>query len=120
MVVATIVVWRGRAPLAAKSAVLVVATFLATTYARDYDAVVLIFAAAWLAVEGRRTGFLPWERITVLLLLTEPLLANALTVLTGVMFGPLLLAFALFVLLRRALVEPAADPGFVPTRRVSV
>lgn len=119
MVVATVVVWRGPASLAVKSAVLVVATFLATTYARDYDTVVLLFAAAWLVIDGRRTGFLPWERLTVLLLLTEPLLADALTVLTGVMFGPVLLAIAFLVLLRRALLAPAGDLRLVGAQRVS-
>ncbi|HEV8679871.1 MAG TPA: hypothetical protein VGQ90_10885, partial [Stellaceae bacterium] len=80
----------------------------------------LVFAAAWLVVEGRRTGFLPWERITVLLLLTEPLLADTLTVLTGVQCGAVILALALLVLVRRALVEPGTGPSFVSTRRVSV
>jgi arabinofuranan 3-O-arabinosyltransferase len=125
MVIATIVVWRGRASLAVKSAVLVVAAFLATTYARDYDTVVLIFAAAWLAAEGRRTGFLSWERMTVLLLLVEPLVADTLTVLTGILFGPVLLSLALLVLLRRALAEAAGCVGAItPTtlrpRRMTV
>ncbi len=122
MVIATIVVWRGRASLAVKSAVLVVATFLATTYARDYDTVVLIFAAAWLAAEGRRTGFLPWERMTVLLLLVEPLVADTLTVLTGVQFGAVVLSLALVVLVRRALAESGDDPRLapIPTRLAAV
>jgi hypothetical protein len=112
--IATVVVWRSRSSLAVKSAILVVAVFLATTYARDYDTVLLVFAAAWLAGEGQLTGFLPWERITVVMLLVEPVITDTLTALTGAQFAPLVLALALLVLVRRALAESGRDPRLGP------
>ncbi len=108
-VAATAAVWRAPGPIEIKAAVLAVATFLATPYAWLYDTVVLIFAAAWLGREGLRTGFLSWERIAVVLLLTFVLLAIASTELAGVPLAPVILWLVLLVLLRRGLgYRPAA------------
>ena len=73
--IAVATLWRGSGPLGIKSAGLVVATFLATPYAWDYDMMILIFAAAWLADDGLRNGFRPWEKTTVLVLLVLPLIS---------------------------------------------
>jgi hypothetical protein len=99
--VAVTLLWRGQAPLAVKSAGLVIATFLATPYAWAYDTVVLTFAAAWLANEARRSGFLPWERVTVLVLLSLPAALLVLAKLANFQIGPVLLWLALAVLMRR-------------------
>jgi Glycosyltransferase family 87 len=101
--IATVLVWRSPSSHGIKAAVLLVATFLTTPYAWDYDMVVLIFAAAWLAREGSVTGFLPWERITVALLLVQPILTLILTPAIGVQLAPVGLWFAFVVLLRRGL-----------------
>lgn len=117
---ATVLVWRGPASLAIKAATLIVATFLATPYAWDYDMVMLIFAAAWLAAEGSAGRFLPWERISVLLLLAMPVVTIKLTDLTGVQIAPLGLWFAFAVVVRRGLLHMsaarpvAAVPAFAP------
>ena len=100
---AIVFVWRTPAPVETKAASLVVATFLVTPYAWDYDTVVLIFAAAWLGREGMRTGFLPWERIAIVLLLTFVLLADGSAKLWGIQPGPVILWLVLLVLMRRAL-----------------
>jgi hypothetical protein len=94
--------WRSRAAFEVKAAVLTVATFLATPYAWDYDAVVLLFAAAWLGRAGLRDGFLAWERVAIVALLVFPLVTMVLTKAIGVQLAPLALWLVLLVLLRRA------------------
>lgn len=105
--------WRGDSAFGVKAAALIVGAFLATPYAWDYDMIALLFAAAWLAVEARRTGFLSFEKTSVLVLLILP----ALTVLPvrtlNLQIGPLLLWLPLIVLARRgrARVLPAPTLG---------
>jgi hypothetical protein len=95
--------WRQRCPLAIKSAGLVVAAFLATPYAWLYDAVILVFAAAWLANEGIRSGFESWEKITVLVLLALPVPSLMLAKLLGFQIAPILLWLSLAIVMRRGL-----------------
>jgi hypothetical protein len=101
--VAVALLWRGRGSLAIKSAALVTAAFLATPYAWAYDAVVLTLAAAWLANDAVESGFGPWEKICVLVLLTLPALSVIPAKLLGVQLGPILLWLVLAVLMRRGL-----------------
>jgi Glycosyltransferase family 87 len=100
-VVAVVRLWRGPAPLAVKSAGLVIAALLATPYVWAYDTVVLTFAAAWLARDGSRSGFLPWEKITVLMLLTLLIPSVTASKLVNLQIGPVLLWLALAVVIRR-------------------
>jgi hypothetical protein len=95
--------WRQRCPLAIKSAGMVVGALLATPYAWDYDAVILVFAAAWLANDGIRTGFGSWEKMTVLVLLTLPALSVIPAKLLHLQAGPILLWLSLAVVMRRGL-----------------
>jgi uncharacterized membrane protein len=78
-----------------------VATFLATPYAWDYDAVILIFAAAWLGREGMRSFFLPWERIAIVALLVSPLVTMVTAKLADLQLGPVVLWLVLILLVRR-------------------
>jgi hypothetical protein len=102
------IVWRRPGPVEVKAAALAVAIFLATPYANGNDAVVLLFAAAWLGHEGMRTGFLAWERIAVVALLLLPLLASTASIFAGVQLAPFVLWLVLALLVRRALGNPAA------------
>ena len=106
--VAITIIWRHPGPVEIKAAALTVATFLATPYAWDYDTVVLIFAAAWLAREGVRTGFLPWERISIVALLVFPLLTIMVARGAGVPLGPAILWLVLLALVRRVAGNPVA------------
>lgn len=108
---ATIAAWRSPARFETKCAALIVATFLATPYSLDYDAVMLIFAAAWLGVEGMRAGFLPWERLAIIALLVLTLPMVLLNRMAELPIGPFVLWPVLFVLLRRALGQPAQMAG---------
>jgi hypothetical protein len=99
--------WRAPGPHEIKAAIVSVATFLALPYAWDYDTIILVFAAAWLGREGMRSGFLPWERLTLVLLLIWPVVAIASAQLAGFLPAPALLWAALLVLARRALAGQA-------------
>jgi arabinofuranan 3-O-arabinosyltransferase len=95
-------VWRTGCASDIKAASVVVATFLVTPYAQDYDMVMLIFAAFWLLGQARDGGFLPWEKITVATLLVLPLAAMPLAKWTGTQIGPVVLWAMLILLMRRA------------------
>jgi hypothetical protein len=101
-VAAIVFIWRSSAPAETKAAALIVATFLATPYAWDYDNVVSIFAAAWIGREGLRAGFLPWERSAIVALLVFPLVTMVTTKLAGLQVGPVVLWLVLLLLLRRS------------------
>jgi hypothetical protein len=98
---AVILAWRSRAVTEVKAAALVVALFLATPYAWDYDMIVLLFAAAWLARDGRRAALSSAEKITAAALLVLPLPMVLLAILLHLQIGPLVLWLMLVLLLRR-------------------
>ena len=101
--IAVATLWRGSGPLGIKSAGLAVATFLATPYAWDYDMMILIFAGAWLADDGLRNGFRPWEKTTVLVLLVLPLISLISAKLLDFQIAPILMWMSLAVIMRRGL-----------------
>ena len=101
-IAAVIFVWWRPAPTMVKAAALVVATFVATPYGWDYDAVVLLFAAAWLGRTGLGSGFLPGERLAIATLLGLPLMTLVLAALARLPIGPVALWLVLWLLLRRA------------------
>ena len=105
---AVALLWYRRNPFGVKSAGLAVGTFLVTPHAYYYDMIVLIFAAAWLANEAVKTGFLPWEKIAILILLILPAL-SLLPALAGFQIGPILLWLTMAVILRRGLAYPSPD-----------
>lgn len=65
--------WRGPSDTFAKSAMLAALIPLATPYLYVYDLGVWLIPLSWLAAEGARKGFLPWERLTIGLLFMAPL-----------------------------------------------
>lgn len=64
-------VWRRTDQGEARRAVLLTATLLAVPLSLVYDQLLLLVAMAWLLRDARETGFLPWERL--LLVLVWPL-----------------------------------------------
>ncbi len=92
--------WRARAP-AMRDAALVAAAVLATPYVLDYDLVLLALPIAWMAGEGLRTGFLPWEKTALAAVWALPLVARGLAGL-GLPLAPLATAGLLLLVLRRA------------------
>jgi arabinofuranan 3-O-arabinosyltransferase len=104
---AVAVAWHRDLPAAAKNAVLVVGTFLATPYLQDYDLVVGAFVALWL-VELYPAELPKPVLLAAGLILIAPLVASPLANLTGYEFGPLLIAPAFVIVLRAALAKAPA------------
>jgi arabinofuranan 3-O-arabinosyltransferase len=113
------IVWRARCASEIKAACVVVATFLATPYAQDYDMVVLIFAAGWLLNQASADRFLPWEKITLAMLLVLPLAAMPLARWAGMQIGPIVLWAMLILLARRALALYPQFEGLAPPSNTS-
>jgi hypothetical protein len=109
---AVALLWYRRSPFGVKSAGLAVGVFLVTPHAYYYDMIILVFAAAWLANEAVKTGFLPWEKIAILMLLILPAL-SLLPALAGFQIGPILLWLTMVVILCRGLACPS--PSFART-----
>jgi hypothetical protein len=108
-------IWRRATVPALRGAALIVAVFLATPYAWDYDMISLTFAAAWLAAEGQRQGFLSWEKTALALLLAMPLLVSPLASHTPFQMGPWILWAMLLLIARRAVISHRQPQG-IPLR----
>jgi hypothetical protein len=93
--------WRTRAAFPLKAAALLIGTALATPYVLDYDLVLLAPAIAFLAVDGMRRGFAPWEKSMLAALWLTPLFARSIAqvALVPLAVPAMLLAFV-FVLQR--------------------
>ena len=82
-------VWHGAAPLAARASVLLAATLLAVPLALFYDMMPLALGIFWLARQGSRDGFLPWERLTLAGVFAVPLLSRYIGLGLHLPLGPL-------------------------------
>ena len=108
--VAVVVVWIWRRPVAMplKSAALVTGSLLATPYVFDYDFTLLALPIAWLTVEGLRTRFLDWEKITLFAMCILPIASRGIGTL-GLPIGPIALLLFFAVIARRALAHEASS-----------
>lgn len=79
LAVAVVWLWRSRASHEAKSAGLILATMLATPYSFNYDSVLLGAAIAFLAADGLKRGFAPFEVSALAALWITPLFSRELT-----------------------------------------
>jgi hypothetical protein len=95
-------IWRGEAGQDIKNAVLVLAAFLATPYAWDYDMPVMIFALLSVNREVQQTGWLPWEKSAWMTLVLMPLVVACLAKYTIIQPDAAILWWVLLLTLRRA------------------
>lgn len=93
----------------AEGALLVAAALLCSPFLLDYDLVCLAVPLAFVAASAQRTGWRPWEKITLLLAYVLPMLSRPLAM-SGAPVGPLVLAALLAVMARRA-GAPGPQPG---------
>lgn len=107
---ALVLLWRSQAAYPLKAAALIIALILATPYSLDYDLMVLAPAIAFLAADGLKRGFQPYEKTALAFLWFVPLIARtaALGALLPLTVPAALLVF--FLILRRA----ARDAGLLP------
>jgi len=87
---------------------MILAALLATPFLLDYDLVLLAIPLAWLFAEGRRTGFAPYEKITMLAAYVLPLVSRALGKGLCLPLAPLVIA-ALFAIVARRMLKEAAS-----------
>ncbi len=107
---AVIRVCRRTAKFELHAAALATGALLATPYIMDYDLVVLALPIAWIAIEGRRSGFLPWEKSLLAFVYLLPLFARALAGHAMIPIAPLAMLLLLADIARRAQ-APALAPG---------
>jgi hypothetical protein len=99
-IAAVAVLARRRSP--ATGAAMAAATFLASPFLLDYDMVLLAIPLAWLAGEGLRHGFRPWEKIVLLAAFVLPGIARGAATYAHLPLTPLIVGAVLALLLRRA------------------
>jgi hypothetical protein len=88
----------------------VVAGLLVSPYLSDYDMIVLVLPMAWLAARGLRQGWLPGEKLALVLAWLAPAAATVITGMTLWQLGPILLALLLAAICRRIAFEAERGP----------
>lgn len=106
---AVIWIWRRTANFELHAAALATAVLLTTPYMMDYDLVILALPIAWIALEGRRTGFLTWEKSLLAFVWTLPLFARSLAGHALIPVAPLAMLLLLADIARRALQVTGVD-----------
>lgn len=101
--VAAVVLWIWRSPVGIplKGAALATGTLLVTPYVLDYDLMLLALPLAWLTVEGLRSQFLNYEKLTLFIVWFLPLISREIGAL-GLPIAPIVLLVLLSFILRRA------------------
>jgi hypothetical protein len=94
--------WRSGAPFAWKAAALLIGTILATPYSLDYDLMLLAPAIAFLAADGIKRGFPPWQQTLLAALWIVPLLTRSVAQATLIPLAVPVMIVGLVFLLRRA------------------
>lgn len=93
---------RRRAWSPALAAAMLAGAPLVTPFALDYDMVLLAFPLLWLAGEGLRGGFGPYEKLAIALAFAAPAFARPLALNAGLPVMPFVTAFLFAVIVRRA------------------
>lgn len=116
LAVAALVVrlWCGAAGFAVKAGALVAGTLLATPYVMDYDLMLLSLPIAWLAREGLRTSFRPWEKTILAAAFALPLVSRAVAEHTLIPLGVVVPLMLFWTLVRRAGDGRAVLPAIRP------
>lgn len=112
MLAAASVIWIGRkkADPMAKASVLMVAVSLASPFILDYDLLLLSIPLAWACRQGIERGFLPYEKIILLVAFLLPGFARVLAMSTGIPVSPLVEVALLYITLKRAVLPLAVQP----------
>ena len=103
LIAAIVVIWIWwRTPnFTLHAAALATGVLLMTPYMMDYDLVILALPIAWIALEGARSGFLPWEKSLLALAWLLPLFARSLAGHALIPIAPLVTLLLLADIARR-------------------
>lgn len=93
---------RSRASAMAQNAAFALAAILATPFVFDYDLTWIALPLCWLLIEGRRTGFLSWEKIMMAAAFLLPLFGRSLAMGLHIPVAPFILAALFALVVRRA------------------
>jgi alpha-1,2-mannosyltransferase len=98
-------IWRRTRNFDLHAAALATGVLLMTPYMMDYDLVILALPIAWMALNGMRTGFSPWEKSLLVFAWLLPLFARSIA--TGLLIpvAPLAMLLLLADIARRATQE---------------
>lgn len=102
-------IWHRRADVGVRSAALVSGMLLSAPVALMYDLTLLMIAMAWLVRVGRNTGFLAWEKLTLVFCFLVPLASLFVGQFLHVPLGPLAPAAILVLCLVRTARANSAD-----------
>jgi alpha-1,2-mannosyltransferase len=105
MAAALVWLWRAQVDFSLKAAALIIAALLATPYSLDYDMTALAPAIAFLAVNGLRHGFAPYEKSALAVLWIAPLVARSIAQAILVPVSVLAMGAVLGLVLHRAAQE---------------
>jgi len=94
--------WRATVSFPLKAAALCIATILATPYSFDYDMMLLAPAIAFLAADGFRRGFCPWEKTALAALWLAPVIARSVAQISLIPLGVPAMLAVFVLILRRA------------------
>ena len=111
---AVIWIWLRTAKFDLQAAALATGVLLTTPYMMDYDLVLLAMPIAWLALEGRRSGFMPWEKSLLAFVWLLPLFARSLAGYALIPVAPLAMLLLIADIARRAAavnVPPCRESG---------
>ena len=86
----------------AEGPAMIAAALLASPFLLDYDLVLLAIPIAYLAREGARTGFLPFEKIILAAAFVLPIASRSVAGHFGIPLGPIVIAAVLILVVRRA------------------
>jgi Glycosyltransferase family 87 len=105
-------VWRRTARFELQAAALATGALLMSPYMMDYDLAVLAIPIAWLGLEGRRFGFLSWEKSLLAFAWMLPLVARLTATHAKIPLTPIVLLAMVAIIIRRSATTPSA--GLTP------
>ena len=106
-VVMIVRVWRGSAAYETKAAALAAGTLLMSPFLLSYDLTLLGIPIVWLARQGMRRGFLPWEKLILTLAWLLPAVSEPIAGLTTLQIAPIVIGLILWQIARRITTEVA-------------
>jgi Glycosyltransferase family 87 len=84
----TALVWARRQSLEVRALALIAASLFAAPVILFYDLLPAAVAIAWLVLDARRTGFLPWEKLVLCAIWIVPILSRGIGTAFAVPLGP--------------------------------